>query len=305
MTPDHYATLGLSPNAPDVVVRAAYVALIQLYHPDRNPAAGAAARTHAINDAYAVVGNPERRAEYDKQRMAAGRLVAPPSKPKSSALFAAGAITVLALAALLFLRAPWQSSQPPFGLPWTGDDLAALEPGPPPATLEPQSPLRRSATTPPASNGSPAAQLPLPPPMARVASRPAPEPPPPAAHTTVNPAPAKPAAAPAARTTAAPPPPRVAAQPAPSPPRPSFSCRFARTRGEIAVCRNGNLANLDRQQAILYSQSWALADAAKRTRLLRSHRKFVARRDRCRSDACASGVYLARLREVSSIMMDR
>lgn len=305
MTPDHYATLGLAPNAPDVVVRAAYVAMVQLYHPDRNPAAGAAARTRAINDAYAVLGDAERRAEYDQRRLAAGRVLPPPPRSRSSALFAAAAITVLALAALLYLRSPLQSPQAPFGLPWTGDELAELEPGPPPATLDPQSPLRRPGSESAGDQPPAAAPLPLPPPMARVASRPAPEPVPPAARATANPAPAKPAAAPAPGAPAAPPPPRVAAQPPPSPPRPSFSCRFARTRGEIAVCRNASLASLDRQQAILYSQSWALADAAKRTQLLRSHRRFVARRDNCRSDSCTSGVYLARLREVSTIMMDR
>ena len=86
------------------------------------------------------------------------------------------------------------------------------------------------------------------------------------------------------------------------PPRPSFSCRFARTRGEIAVCRNANLAALDRQQALLYSQSWGRADNGRRKKLLRTHQKFVDRRDGCRSDACTSAVYLARLREVSAIM---
>jgi uncharacterized protein len=88
-------------------------------------------------------------------------------------------------------------------------------------------------------------------------------------------------------------------------PRPSFSCRFARTRGEIAVCRNATLASLDRQHAILYSQSWGRADGEKRSKLLRTHQKFVSRRDGCKSDSCTSKVYLARLKEVNSIMMDR
>ena len=56
---------------------------------------------------------------------------------------------------------------------------------------------------------------------------------------------------------------------------------------------------------VLWLYEWSRADADKRTKLLRSHQKFTARRDRCRSDSCADGVYLARLREINSIMMAR
>ena len=84
--------------------------------------------------------------------------------------------------------------------------------------------------------------------------------------------------------------------------RPSFSCRFASTRGEIAVCKSANLAILDRQQALLYSQSLGRADAAKRARLVSTGERFLARRDGCRSVECTSAAYLARMREVSEIM---
>jgi uncharacterized protein len=116
----------------------------------------------------------------------------------------------------------------------------------------------------------------------------------------------------AAKTAQATPSKPVVAQPAPqlaeskpalSEAMPSFNCRNARTRVEIAVCGNANLAILDRQQAMLYSQSWVLADAARRGQLLSTHDRFIARRDRCQSVRCTRAAYLARMREVSGIMI--
>jgi hypothetical protein len=84
---------------------------------------------------------------------------------------------------------------------------------------------------------------------------------------------------------------------------PSFDCGKARTRGEIAACRNQDLAGLDRQQTLFYSQSWLRAGAAKRVQLQQTRIRFIARRDSCRSVACARDAYLARMREVSAIMI--
>ena len=84
--------------------------------------------------------------------------------------------------------------------------------------------------------------------------------------------------------------------------RASFDCRLARTRGEIAVCNNGNLGLLDRQLALLYSQAWGRADAAKRARLLRTRDRFVIRRDACLSEMCTRIAYENRMRQVSDIM---
>ena len=101
MTPDYYAALGLSPTSEDVVIRAAYKALMRRYHPDGNPSADAAARTRAINAAYAVLGDPDRRAEYDQSR-AAGSWVEIPARPLSglpSGLFAAAAMLLVLVVA--------------------------------------------------------------------------------------------------------------------------------------------------------------------------------------------------------------
>lgn len=67
---DYYVVLGILPDAEDVVVIAAYRALASLYHPDRwkGDAADATRRMAEINVAYGVLGNPDRRKEYDASR---------------------------------------------------------------------------------------------------------------------------------------------------------------------------------------------------------------------------------------------
>lgn len=56
-TKDYYAVLGVLPNAEDVVVRAAYRALAQRYHPDRFTGSENEAnrRMSEINEAYQVL----------------------------------------------------------------------------------------------------------------------------------------------------------------------------------------------------------------------------------------------------------
>jgi curved DNA-binding protein CbpA len=60
---DLYAVLGISRDADQAAVRAAYRRLAQLHHPDRG--ADSAERMVAINLAYAVLSKPERRRRYD------------------------------------------------------------------------------------------------------------------------------------------------------------------------------------------------------------------------------------------------
>lgn len=62
---DHYASLGVSRTSEDVVIRAAYLALMRRYHPDGNPSPEAAARVRTITMAYAVLGDAAKRREYD------------------------------------------------------------------------------------------------------------------------------------------------------------------------------------------------------------------------------------------------
>lgn len=62
---DLYGILGLPATASSAEIQRAYRALALEHHPDRNTAAEAAARMSAVNDAYAVLGDPRRRREYD------------------------------------------------------------------------------------------------------------------------------------------------------------------------------------------------------------------------------------------------
>jgi hypothetical protein len=62
----HYDNLKVSRHAPQEVIRAAYKALSQKYHPDKNPGDERAARIMAIvNTAYNILSDPVRRKEHD------------------------------------------------------------------------------------------------------------------------------------------------------------------------------------------------------------------------------------------------
>lgn len=64
---DHYATLGVERTASAEEIKASYRRLSRELHPDRNTAPDANRRMAAINDAYAVLSDPHRRAEHDRQ----------------------------------------------------------------------------------------------------------------------------------------------------------------------------------------------------------------------------------------------
>jgi DnaJ-class molecular chaperone len=65
---DYYAIMQVDELAESVVIAAAYKALAAKYHPDRNPSPTATRLMQAINEAYAVLSDPQKRAEYDRQR---------------------------------------------------------------------------------------------------------------------------------------------------------------------------------------------------------------------------------------------
>jgi curved DNA-binding protein CbpA len=68
MALDHYELLEIPPEASPDEVHKAYRSLALRYHPDRNPAPGAASTMAAINEAYSVLGDPARRRRYDEER---------------------------------------------------------------------------------------------------------------------------------------------------------------------------------------------------------------------------------------------
>ena len=63
---DYYEILGIRNDADSKQVRDAYRKLALLYHPDRNRNhPDAAERMKEINEAYAVISDPQKRKEYD------------------------------------------------------------------------------------------------------------------------------------------------------------------------------------------------------------------------------------------------
>jgi hypothetical protein len=111
----------------------------------------------------------------------------------------------------------------------------------------------------------------------------------------------------------APPPPAPAQPPAPPPSReperasasPSFNCSNARTRGEIAVCRDPELAALDRQMSRLFFRELGQASPEQRRILQSTRARFLRYRDSCRNDGCIAGAYRGRIREINDIMAGR
>ena len=66
MTEDLYRTLNLTPKATTDDIQRAYRILAMRYHPDRNATSGSATLMAAVNRAYEVLGEPVKRAAYDK-----------------------------------------------------------------------------------------------------------------------------------------------------------------------------------------------------------------------------------------------
>ena len=64
---DYYATLGVSKTATEKEIKQAFRKMARKYHPDVNPGdKSAETRFKEINEAYEVIGDPDKRKKYDE-----------------------------------------------------------------------------------------------------------------------------------------------------------------------------------------------------------------------------------------------
>src|SRR5436305_12049650 len=67
MPRDHYEVLGVKKDASEEEIRKAYRKLARQYHPDRNPGdKQAETRFKEVQDAYDVLGDKQKRAQFDR-----------------------------------------------------------------------------------------------------------------------------------------------------------------------------------------------------------------------------------------------
>ena len=67
MPENYYRTLNISPDAKPEEIQRAYRSLARRYHPDLNSAPAASNLMAVINEAYEILSEPKRRAEYDRK----------------------------------------------------------------------------------------------------------------------------------------------------------------------------------------------------------------------------------------------
>ncbi len=119
--PDHYAALGVRPDADAAEIRRAWIRAARANHPDRRGEVNreqterSDRRMRAVNEAWRVLGRAESRRSYDEERAAAAPRPPEPSPPASPARPAAAA----------------GASHDEPSDPWFDDGATTVEPGGP------------------------------------------------------------------------------------------------------------------------------------------------------------------------------
>ena len=274
-----------------MVIRAAYLALMRRYHPDKDGSPAASQRAQAIIAAFAVLGDPERRLRYDWDRRRAAEDLARPPPRRLEPRHALGAVALMSLliASLALMSSPPTGRAPPLA------DTGTTQPAPPPPasvtpTIEADEPARPVTSPPvtPPEREQPAklaetaktAEARSDPLLPRAASQPP-----------------RSLAAPAKRTRAA-----VPASTAGPMSGATQECDPARPNANSAACKNDNLAALDRLALAFYGQSLRVGDTTKRAALQVSRTGLLTRLQACRSEPCLRDAYLTHMREISAIV---
>lgn len=280
------------------MIRAAYRALMRRYHPDADPSNEAAQRAQAINAAYSILSDPEKRARYDGSLAAQGLIK--PEIPHHTGLARsmvpgpAGWIGLAALgaAAALMVLSPPIGVLPEDGLPQSAEPRPgrALQPSSEADAVKPPEDLSAGDEIPNAML-EPADEFVAPDPPEASSAR-----------TKADPARQEPTKVAMAPKKAVAKRPIASREDGRSAAVIANGCPPGSGWADRAVCNSTNLSALDRQQGLLYSQSLAKADETKRAAILGSRERFQQKRSACRSENCLTTTYIARLREISDIM---
>jgi len=306
--PDHYQILGVTPGADDAVVRASYRALMRLYHPDRNADPRAQARVREITAAFAVLGDPGKRAAYDAERFSLTQeelWFAPegrsPPPPPMRRLGIASIVVALAMTLAFAMHPRWSvgpASQRSREVAANSKSQPALPAG---LIAEPKSVAPQVAEVPeepppafqPVPSPSPA---PAPIRIAAVDEPDSPPLPPPARHLSPPKLPQAPVPLPAL-------PQQQVANAIPEPaPAPAQSCRQGWSRGADGKCSNDRVAQVEGIATGFLKQSMAHADWHKQQLLLSASNRSATSRMLCHSAECVTGAYLREMRDITTIM---
>jgi hypothetical protein len=283
---DYYSVLGVSPAAEDVVIGAAYRALIRHYHPDTNPDPKAQQRAREITEAYNVLRDPASRARYDAARgvdLWDEEDDPRPPPPMRAVGIGATLLAVAGAAAVWFW--PRDAAQPPQA-PVSPPKLTAHEPSPEPiVALRPEADRladlgRATAPRPPVAEPEAPSDVPIaePPLLPVRAARDQPPAPlrKPVAVVSAGPGRISP------KAPAVLPPPAV---------QPSAAPRAS-----------DRAATLARMSSGFFTQSMANATDQKRALLVAARDRSAAQRKVCRTDSCVADAYVRQIRETSAIM---
>lgn len=79
------------------------------------------------------------------------------------------------------------------------------------------------------------------------------------------------------------------------------ACARVKSTGATVVCLDPFLTSFDRTASAEYQKALSTAPPAVRSALAESHNRFVKSRDQCQTRACATAVYVNRMREIREI----